>query len=249
MIFDKLFFISPMDLGDYFVQSGIINYYADRTSVLHLPVKHHNYDTLFTLFQDHPNIRVVPITYEEQHEYIKTHGLSRITNDWKLVIKEVYGHPAALLWDEQIYTHFELPFSMRYSNFRLPRYINGSDELYEKLYKDRPYILIHRRTGHHPDGISINIEGFRKTVGLPDDIDIIEITPDITSNMMHYIKLIEHAAEIHCVNSSFFCLVDSVFKLVKGSLYFHDIRGSSVIRINSEWNNYCWNVVNYIDRV
>lgn len=249
MIFDKLFFISPMDLGDYFVQCGIINYYADRTNVLHLPVKHHNYETLFTLFQDHPNIRVIPITYEEQHEYIRVHGLSRITNDWTLVIKDINGHPAALLWDEQIYTHFELPFSMRYSNFRLPKYIPGSQELYDQLYNNRPYILVHRRTGHHPTGIGINIDYFRKSIGLSEDVDIIEVEPGITPNMMHYMKLIENASEIHCVNSSFFCLVDSIHKLVSGRLYFHDIRGSSVIRVNSEWNNYCWNVISYIDKV
>jgi hypothetical protein len=47
-------------------------------------------------------------------------------------------------------------------------------------------------------------------------------------------KLIENAKEIHCVNSSFFCLVDSVCKKIKADLFYHDIRMNNITQTN------CW---------
>lgn len=249
MKIDKLYFVGIMDLGDHFVHAGIINYFADKCNELHVPVKHHNYETVCTLFQEHPNIRVVALHAHEEDSYVEQCKMSRICNGWNMVFANIDGHHTALLWDEQVYTHYEVPFSFRYTNFRLPKEIQGSDDLFNRLYKGRPYVLIHKKTGHMPQGIPINIEAFRLSIGLSADVDIIEIDPSFTNNMMHYVKLIQNAEEIHCVNSSFFCLVDSIFNLTKAKLYFHDARASSLIRINSDYNRHCWNVIKYSTRV
>jgi hypothetical protein len=249
MKIDKLYFVGLMDLGDHFVHAGIINYFADRCNQLHVPVKHHNYETVCMLFQEHPNVVVVALHPHEEDEYIAQHKMSRICNGWNMMFANIGGHSAALLWDEQVYTYYEVPFSFRYNNFRLPRNITGSQELYDRLYKGRPYVLIHRRTGHMPNGIPIDIENFRISAGLPQEVDIIEIEPSITSNLLHYVKLIENASEIHCVNSSFFCLVDSIFNRTYAQLFFHDVRASSLIRVNSDYNRHRWRIINYGTRV
>lgn len=237
-----------MDLGDYFVHSGVVNYYADRCQQLHLPVTYKSYDTITCLYSEHPNIITVRLRPEEEQEYVDMHKLSRVVVEWEMIFRFVNGHYTALLWDEQIYTHFELPFSLRYTNFRLPKNLPGSDALFEKLYTGRPYILVHTGTGQHPNGLPVNIENFRLANNLPQDVDIIEIIPSRTSNMLDYVKLIENAAEIHCVNSSFYCLVDGMYHRTRGTLFFHDIRASSIVRVNSEWNNRCWKIVYYPEK-
>lgn len=245
MKIDKLYFVGLMDLGDHFVHAGIINYFADRCNELHVPVKHHNYETAYTLFHEHPSIKVVALHPHEEDSYVESHKMSRICNGWNMIFADIAGHQTALLWDEQVYTYYEVPFSFRYNNFRLPKNINGSDELYDRLYKGKPYVLLHRKTGHMPKGIPIDVETFRKNEGLPQDVNIIEIDPSITRNLLHYVKLIQNAQEIHCVNSSFFCLVDSIHTSTNAKLYFHDVRASSIIRVNSDYNRFCWNIVRY----
>ena len=157
----------------------------------------------------------------------------------QLNLKGVTLHP---LWDLQQYSDHELPFHLRYTNFRLPKHVDGSEELFNKLSNNEPYILVHRYTGEHPDGIPISIENFRSANGWPE-CKIIEINETITDNMMHYIKLIQNAEEIHVVPSSFHCLVDSME--TKAKLFVHDVREKTSMMLNSPYNNHKWCIVNY----
>lgn len=246
-IYDRLFFAGPMSLGDNFVMSGIVNYYADRCEELHLPVLPIFYNTLHTLYQDHPNIIVVPLNpYDEgENQYVKEQGLSRISRP-KLIYTKINGIDIHPVWDIQMYAHYEIPFSMRYTNFRLPKFIQGSAELYQYLSQGEPYVLFHRKSNCFPEGAPINLSVFRQASGL-EDIKIIEIDESITNNMMQYVDLILNAREIHCVPSSFHALVDSI--KTNAQLYFHDIREKTSMVVSADWNDFRWNVVTYEKRI
>ena len=71
--------------------------------------------------------------------------------------------------------------------------------------------------------------------------------PNETSDMMQYKTLLENALEIHCAPSSIFCLVDGME--VRGRLYYHAMRASTLLRVNSKWNNYKWNIINYATKL
>ena len=250
-IYDRLFFAGPMKLGDYFASNGIVHYYADRCDELHLPLYHHIAETVTTLYKDWPNIKVLPMHPGDrgENQYVKEQGLSRI-HRVPMHTSEINGTHSAINWDHQFYQFFELPFHMRYTNFRLPKDIPGSKELYDKLSGGEPYIIVHRSGGNHIDLLQFNIdiENFRKASGLPD-LKIIEITPDITNDMMQFVDLIKNAQEIHCVPSSFFCLVDSIFDQTNAMLFYHDIRAETVMQVNSKWNNYKWRMVKYATKL
>jgi hypothetical protein len=128
----------------------------------------------------------------------------------------------------------------------LPKHIEGSDELYNELSGGEPYILIHRFSNDFPAGAPVNISAFRAAGNLPD-YKIIEIRDGITDNMMQYVKLIENAQEIHCIPSSFHCLVDSV--PTRARLFFHDIREKTSMAVNSAWNDNKWIMVHYPERL
>ena len=245
-IFDKLFFIGPMSLGDSFVTSGIANYYGDRCSELHYPTLPKYFKTLKTLFQDHPNITVIQLNGPDmENDYVSHHRLSRIMRTG-FETHNIKNFEIVPMWDVQLYANYGLSFDLRYTNFRLPKNINGSDELYQTLSGGEPYILVHRYTGHHPHGLPMNVPAFREANGLLP-IKIIEIEEGITDNMMHYVKLIQNAQEIHVVPSSFHCLVDSIDTNAK--LFFHDLREKTSMFINSSWNTKQWTVVNYNQRL
>jgi len=251
-IFDRLFFLGPSSLGDSFLMNGLVHHYADRTQELHLPCWQHFYDTTKCLYQDFDHIKVVPFNcidtndmLVKEQEYVTNNRLSRILRT-PLIFSNIRKFPLIAMWDLQIYAHYELPYHLRYTNFRLPKNVEGSDQLFNQLSMNRPYSLIHTRTSDHPDGVPINIHGFRKSNNFPD-IDIIEVRPEITNNMLQYVKLIENAEEIHCVPSSFHCLVDSI--PTKAKLFFHDIREKTSMAVNSAWNNNKWIIVNYNERI
>jgi len=248
-IYDRLFFAGMSALGDSFVMNGIVNYFADRCYELHVPCWDKYYDTTRCLYKDSDNIKVIPFAVVPEvlsleQDYVTKNGLSRVLRI-DLIPSKIKNFSLNAMWDLQLYAAYELPFHLRYTNFRLPKNVEGSDELFQKLSLNQPYVLVHSNTGDHPHGMPINIQGFRQGNNFPN-INIIEVNPDITNNMMQYIKLIENAEEIHCVPSSFYCLVDSVSTRAK--LFYHDCREKTAMAVNSPWNNHKWNIVNYVER-
>jgi len=245
-IFDRLYFNGPLGLGDSFVVSGLVHYYADRCVEMHVPALPKFFDTIKCLYQDHSHIKVIPISNDQEEDsYCYENRLSKIIRIplQHTIVRGFDIHP---VWDMQWYANHELPFGLRYTNFRLPAYVEGAEELYQQLSDNEPYILLHRYTGDHPDGLPINVSTFRAANQMPN-FKIIEIDHTITGNMLQFIKLIERAQEIHCVPSSFHCLVDSV--KTQARLFFHDIREKTSMVVNSGWNNNKWIVVNYISRM
>ena len=243
--FDKLFFTGPMSLGDAFVANGLVHYYGDQCNEIHVPVRPEYYNTLRCLYQDHPHVKVVALGPYEfgENQYVEEHKLSRIIRNAVYPLK-VGNLRISVLWDVQMYDYYELPYSLRYKNFRLPSSVEGAEELYQQLSNGEPYALIACETGHSPGGIPINVEGFRQLSNLPD-IKIIKITSGITDNMLQYVKLIERAEEIHCVPSSFHCLVDSMWNKTNAKLFFHNARANTIMRPNCRWNGEKWVSVEY----
>lgn len=246
-IFDRLFFLGPVGLGDSFVLNGMVNHFADRSRELHVPAQPKFLKTVEALYQDHPNVKVISMIpdYDIENQYVEDNKLSRILRV-DLLWSNIKNYRIIPMWDIQLYSHYELSFSLRYTNFRLPKNMDGSVDLYNRLNNNEPYALVHRYTGDSPDMIPINIEDFRKFSNMPD-MRIIEIQEGITENMLDYVKLIENAQEIHVVPSSFHCLVDSIKTDAK--LFLHDIREKTSMAVNSEWGSNKWNIVSYASRM
>jgi hypothetical protein len=243
---ENIFFIGPMSLGDCFVVNGLAHYFGDRCNELHYPVRPVYFKTIQSLYRNFPHIKVVALDPLDggENQYVEEHKLVRLTRADPLVCVMINGVIVKPLWDEQLYNNYDLPFSIRYSHAKIPEYVEGANELYQKLSGGNPYIIVNRLSGEHPDGIPIDIAGFRRSVGLPD-LPIIEITEGITDDMMQYIHLIQNAAEIHTVPTGFFHLVDSMYNRTNAKLFYHDARASTLIRINCSWNKYRWTVVAY----
>jgi hypothetical protein len=249
-IIDKLYFYGPSALGDYFVMSGIIHHYSDICEELHLPCWEEHEKSIKTLFKDCPNIKIPIFEHNNFNEeaYIAHHRLSR-TLRTNILYDVITGVPP--YWDYQIYEHYNIPFEKRYSNFRMPSNIEGSDELYYKLSNGEPYILVHKSNGasngNAANHSAMDIGRFRG--GYPN-VKIIEIDPELSDyNMLKLTKLVENALEIHCVGSSFFCFVDSIHNRTNAALFYHDLRKNTLMRVNSKYNNYRWIYIHYPDEL
>lgn len=252
----NLFFSGAMSLGDAIVCSPIVNRFAQNAEVLYLPVQHKFYHTLKCLYQDTPNIQVVAFdSPESENVFIDQNNLTRISSPeiqpTSIYIPNLNGYVSAMVnWDRQIYEYFDLPYSVRYREFKFPKSVEGSSLLSDRLLPNskEEYVLFNQRTGAHPNGLGIDLNGFREANGFPP-YKIIEIDDSITNNMCQYIELIEHAKEIHTVNTSFFWLVDSLFNRTNAQLFYHDRRADSVAQINSRWNDNRWIRVHYSEKL
>jgi hypothetical protein len=250
-ILNRLFFCGAMSLGDAFVYYPISRIVARTTEKMYLPCRREYFDTLSSLYADESNIEVVGFDSPlHENEFIKLHNLTRIESPPIYPTMVHRDNPpryvqSSVNWDRQIYEYFDILYSQRYREFVLPKHIPGSRELYQQLTGGvTDYVLWNQQTGDHKNGMGIDLEGFRQASNMPN-MKIIEVNIGTTNNMMHYIDLIKNAKEIHCVNTSFFWLVDSVFNSTDARLFYHDRRAGSMAQINSRWNDNRWTQVNY----
>tara|TARA_B100002019_G_scaffold273810_1_gene270212 strand:- start:1170 stop:1952 length:783 start_codon:yes stop_codon:yes gene_type:complete len=252
---ENLVFHHHTSLGDHFICNGIVHIYAEQLcDVLHLPCHHRYLETIECLYQDFDNIVVHPFNDDwatlEQEMFPwaqeKNWPVTRIGFEkvYYRQLKRENTPPEffAVNFDRQFYEEANILFKERYDRFTLPKEIPGSQDVYEKLSGGKEYIIVHKNSSAEGD-YPIDLWSWRKEND--QGVKIVEIALGQTTNMLAYMKLIENAKEIHCVNSSFYCLVDSVAKHIKPNLFYHDIRMNNITQTNCAANNNRWTVINY----
>ena len=241
-------------LGDYLICCGIVHDYAERYKHIYLPCYHKHYSTINCLYQDFPNIHVLPIgnNWQETREGVDKFAREAEYPIIRIGFEDVVYRPLkrddtpselalAINFDRQFYELAGVLYAYRYEKFNLPLKISGADKLYCKMVGNLDkYALVHdcSQDNQHYDGLRIST-----------DLPIIKVTPDATDNLLEWIKVIICAEEIHVVPSSVYCLVDSVCKTTKAKLHFHDCRMNSLFQVNCKHNDHKWNIIEYKLRV
>ena len=253
-----LIFHHHTSLGDHFICNAIVHIYAENLCErLHLPCHKRYYDIIECLYKDFDNIIIQPFnddwaTLEKEMVAFaqeKNWPITRIgfENVYYRNLRRENSPPEffAVNFDRQFYEQANILFKERYLKFTLPKEIPDVDEVYNKLTDgEKDYIIVHKNSSAEGD-YPIDLWSWRKK-SYNKNIKIIEIALGQTSNMLSYMKLIENAKEIHCVNSSFFCLVDSVCMNIKPDLFYHDIRMNNITQTNC-WTTggQRWTVIDY----
>lgn len=242
-------------LGDCFVMAGAAAHFAESCDHLYFPIldKANQYEIISCLFKDNPKITVVRYVdpnYSDLNYFIQTLNLEMIPVP-VVVALEVDGVTTQPLWDEQNYTLFDIPFSYRYTKFQMPDVEKESDQLYKNTVTNPRYILVSKKYGTGDTQREIDFLSWRHNARLSpiEDLQVIELSEQLSSNMLYYKKLIENAEEIHCVPSSVFCFVDSIASSTKAKLFYHDVRKQTIMRINNPWNDHRWTKITYANKL
>jgi hypothetical protein len=206
-----------LGLGDHIICNGLVRYYQQVYEKVSIFCKPHNYDNVFYMYRDNKNIEVLPIG-EDSHVngYIKN---NQISNN---VIKIGFGgeqQPNITSFDEGFYLQHNLQFSLRFSNF----YIERDFEIEKKIMlelnpNNEKYIFTH----------SVDINRVR------NDLKIIENPTNY--NIFNLISLIENAEEVHLMESSVKCLVNS-YKMDIPRFFYHNYVRNYDSFINSKGLN------------
>lgn len=135
-------------------------------------------------------------------------------------------------FDEVFYLQFNVPFDYRWSKFKVNRNLESEHNLFNQMnLVENQYIFLHDR----PPWL-INKSH------LSTDLPIISPSWDV-NNIFDYCYIIENANEIHCIDSSFKNLVDSLNPHTN-QLYYHLNRQNNPFYYSS--SKLGWKTVNYI---
>jgi hypothetical protein len=182
------------------------------------------------MFKDLNNIRIVPVSGDSDMIGYINFASKYIDNILKIGI---FGHnfmKNVNSFDESFYKQSSINYSCRWDNFR---YVIEQEKQLE--IPDKEYIFVH-------DDISRNLNiksEYLKNANIyrPNHM----LGKQSSSSIFHYINILEKAKEIHCMDSSFACMIDHLPFLKQKKKFIHRyLRKESN---NPEYLNN-WNILN-----
>lgn len=248
----KALFFSPAALGDMIVSCGIVRHFLATYDEIHIFVNPGFLKTISTIFVNESRVKIFRHTSdEEMYTHARLNELVILPSPYdKLFAIEHNSVHCGILWDEQFYTIFDVSFSKRYTTF-ITQSTPRSKELKNKIVTNNRYILVHQNYFTFNGDVPIDMHYWRNNARLDPltEFQIIKINPSLSDNMMDYVDLIKGAEEIHCIASSFYHIVDGMTQETNARLFYHDIRKTAVLRVNNQWNNYRWTIINYSSKL
>ena len=209
-----------LGLGDHFICNGLVRAYLASHSIerCFLPCKIHNLPTVQFMYRDLATLSVLPVRDFGDVKYFQP-----ILN--YPIVKAGFEKTRLPDWDVSFYDCLGIAFDHRWDSFVIQREREAEQGLCQRLNPDgADYALIHNESSQGVYPLRIDTE-------LPR----IRVSRDQTNNLFDYCKLIEGAAEIHCIDSSFVHLVESIG--TRAACFFHQARkgGCDGFRKRLDW--------------
>jgi hypothetical protein len=194
-----------LGIGDHFICNGLVNHLADQHELVHLACKRQYMPTVACLYSDQPRVDVFPV--DDEHADVAAFA-ARVGAP---LLRVGFEHCDPSRFDRSFYDQLAIPFEYRFTKFRLPARIPGEDELFALLAPEGPYAVVHREKSYGP---------YRLRLGTT--LPVLEIRGGRFDNLLTYRKLLERAAEIHCINSSVIHLASGIE--TRARRFYHDVR-------------------------
>lgn len=189
-----------LGLGDHISCHGIVRHYCEIEDFVYLFVKPQNEVNVRRMYKDIKNIDFIVGDDDYAENFIKKNNIKNLI---KIGFNKMNGHEN---FEKQFYNHAEVNIENKYDKFYVERDLNLEINIFESLGLEKDnYIFVH-------DG------GFTlKNEFLPSDLRV--VNPN-NYGIFDWMYVIENAKEIHCIDSSFICLIDCM-KLKNIKLYNH----------------------------
>lgn len=235
---DILFIHHHLGLGDHLDCNGMVRYILEHSGHESIGVfsKPNYFGMIEHMYRDNDNIKVFKVSKEDEYGDVDNILKDNRAEYFMRVGHEYYpGKQAELSQDkncwEFFYEQIDMSHSVRYDNFYVERDPEEEQRVFDKLNPNHePYIFIHEDAAR---GFTLNRDHF-----LNNNLKTIE--NDVSENIFHFIKILEEAEEVHCMESSFKTLID--FYCKQDNLFYHDIRESQPLGQHSSPK---WKVVKY----
>lgn len=180
-----------LGLGDALVCQGLARNLARKHEFISLPCWTRNLISIRHMFDDLPNVKYMVISNPQEMV-----NLSMSPRDDVVRLGMYSGKQWDILnWDREMYNQADVPFHERWSGFKVPEPINKSS--FSSLMP--PYCFLH-------DDRSRQVPITAYTA--PDGC--LTVLPTGLDSIFDYVPYIDGAKEVHCIDSAFLCLTDSL---------------------------------------
>jgi hypothetical protein len=214
----NLFVHHHLGLGDMIHCNGMVRGLLEELSGqcnLHLICKRRNAIMVQWMYRDEPRIVLESIdeTKNEQGEVRRV--LRERQSDNFLSV----GHKALrrfekdfpnLFFDQLFYLQLNMPYERRFTKCHWEREIAEEERVFRKLAPQGPYAFVHD-------------DAARGYVVDTRSLDLPIVRNDTSESIFHLGLLLERAAEIHCMESSIRCMMESL-QFQHDRLYYHSFR-------------------------
>lgn len=217
-----------LGLGDNIICNAIVNEYSTKIEKLFIFSKPKFYESVSFLYRHNPRIIVIPADDSESRTIFNA-----IQTEYKLLLGFEDLEKAQLKhnvnFDEAFYKIAGLPFEYRFDRFKLQRDAEREEDLFKKLYIEKgKYIFLH---DDNTRNFTIKRD-YIKNKQLP----VVWPNPKVTNNIFDYCSIIENAAEVHVIDSSFKNLCENL-DIKTNDLFYHCyFRSRNITKSRKNWN-------------
>lgn len=201
-----------LGLGDHIICHGIVRNicrkFSNEMNILF--VKPQFLESVSFMYNDIANIQYMTMNDNQVHEFLKGVNKESIVYIGHQHLEEYIKESKT--FDKAFYDQVGLNFKKRWTHFIIRRDLQREIALFNKINPPEKYIFLHDDPKR---GLVIDRSHF-----INKDLPV--IIPDITltNNIFDYLTLMDKAEEIHCIDSSFKLMADSVLNR-NHNLFYH----------------------------
>lgn len=209
--------LSHQGLGDHLACNGLYREIALRFDSVLLPVVIRYKRDLDIMLSDVPNLTLIPIL--NAFPFRQQRILAGLLQNFNVSILRLgrfdpnFFFRKEIRLDEYFYQQMSVPHKVRWDKFEYKRNREKEDKLLNSMLNgsSEPYIFLHEDRSR---GFLIDRTRIKSSLRV--------ISPDPTSgkSIFEYRSVIQNAAEIHCIESSFSAFIDSI-DCTKPKKYIH----------------------------
>lgn len=225
-----------LGLGDHIICHGIVRNICTKynNDIHELVTKPQFLTSLSFMYRDIKNLKFMSVQNDHEAHVI----LDPLPEKNKIYIGHHYLQNLmnrGLGFDQAFYEQVGLNFQKRWTDFKIERDFNQEIEFFKKVNPPSKYIFLH-------DGEERGLYIDRQKIKNQQLEVITPQTTIFTDNIFNYLTLIERAEEIHCFDSSFKLMIDSVL-LDRPNLYYHVNLLNCARRPHITFSKLNWNLV------
>lgn len=201
-----------LGMGDHFTCNGLVHSISSNFTKIFLICKERYYPTIKHMYEDFTYIEVVPI--QKEPEDIQPFAQKNNLN----ILSVGFQHIDPMRVERSFYEQLDLPYDLRFTNFKLPKNLEGSKKFYERVKSNlgNDYVFVHNQSSDSRYNLQINTSLQSFVCSMQD-----------TNDLFDYVYTMINAKEIHVINSSLYCLMISLYKLNllnANKIVFHNCR-------------------------
>lgn len=186
-------------MGDEIICNGLVREYCKRYKEVGIFCIARNYPSVSFMYRDLTNLRIHVVESHAARVRFRFLNLFRLGENRYDDIRAIdaYDEECGIRFERQVYGRFDVPLEKKWDSFSVVRDPEREEALFKKLNLSEPYQFVHDDTRFPLDRTYIS-----------QTLPVFQPVRDLTDNIFDYCTLIEHATEIHVVDSSFIVLID-----------------------------------------